>query len=212
MKARRLRPPLAYTVVPRAWPGETAVCIGGGPSLTREDVEYCRGRARVIAINDAYRLAPWADVLYAADQKWWAWHQGVRSFEGEKYTVDVATAKRFGVQLLAKTGYHGLETENRSGLKLGQDSGYQAIGLAVHLGASRILLLGYDMRGGHWFGSHPDNTRPPFTACKIAYATLPAALAVVGVEVVNCSRQTTLDMFPRMALADALTETREAVA
>src|SRR6478609_8593286 len=39
--------------VPKLWPGETFVVIGGGASLTHEDVAYCRDRARVVAIKEA---------------------------------------------------------------------------------------------------------------------------------------------------------------
>ena len=58
--------------VPPIWRGATVVCLGGGPSLTAADAAQCRGRARVIAINDAYRLVPWADLLYFCDYRWWS--------------------------------------------------------------------------------------------------------------------------------------------
>ena len=59
--------------IPKMWTNSVAVCLGGGPSLNKEDIEYCREKkgVRFIAINDAYRLAPFADILYAADKKWW---------------------------------------------------------------------------------------------------------------------------------------------
>jgi hypothetical protein len=67
--------------VPEEWRGATAVCIGNGPSLTQAQVDFTRGardangRVRVIAINDAFKLAPWADVLYFCDDKWWQWRR-----------------------------------------------------------------------------------------------------------------------------------------
>jgi hypothetical protein len=68
--------------VPPEWVGETAAILASGPSLTREQCEAVRGKAKVIAVNnqaidtdcDGVRvpaMAPWADVLYAADAKWW---------------------------------------------------------------------------------------------------------------------------------------------
>ena len=45
--------------VPRLWPGETVAILGGGPSLTPADVDFCRDKARVIAIKEAHRLAPY---------------------------------------------------------------------------------------------------------------------------------------------------------
>ena len=189
------RPTLPRPSVPRLWPGETVVCVGTGPSLTQADVDLCRGRTRVIAVNNAYQVAPWADVLYAADDKWWSWHKGAPTFAGLKYTIAPTRRAWPGLVVLRNTGQHGLERDP-SGLRTGLNSGYQAIGLAVHLGASRIVLLGYDMMGDHYFGSHPDKTRPPFAPCLKAFATLPGPLAEAGVEVVNATRRTALKTFP----------------
>ena len=68
--------------VPRLWPGATVACLGCGPSLNADQVVLLRGRARVIAINDAWRVAPWADVLYGCDGRWWRKHGGVPGFGG----------------------------------------------------------------------------------------------------------------------------------
>ena len=69
---------VARPSVPKLWPNSTVVCIGTGPSLTQADVDLCCSQARVIAVNDAYRMAPLADVLYAADDK-----QRVYRFDGD---------------------------------------------------------------------------------------------------------------------------------
>lgn len=187
----------------------TFVLIGGGPSLTREDVEAVRGRAFVIAINDAYKLAPWADVLYAADSCWIEWHEGVLSFKGEKYTIAAHdTTQRSGWVVMGNAGTHGLE-RNPTALRTGFNGGYQAINLAVHLGAKRIALLGYDMAPAedgrnHWFGEHPDKTNPPYLQMRAAFDTLVEPLAEVGVEVINCSRHTALLTFPCRPIEDFL--------
>jgi hypothetical protein len=197
-------------VVPVLCPGGTVVCLGGGPSLTPEDVNRCQGQATVIAINDAYRLAPWADVLYAADARWWKVHQGVPSFAGLKYSLQPDAARWPGVQILQNTGSEGLELAP-TGLRTGRNGGYQAINLAVSLGATRILLLGYDMQRlpgqpSHWFGEHPPTLRAysPYEDFCVMFTMLVAPLQQVGVTVINCSRQTALTCFPRMPLEDAL--------
>jgi hypothetical protein len=196
-----------YATVARVWPGSTVVCLGGGPSLTPADVDACRGQARVIAINDAYRLAPWADVLYACDDQWWKWHAGVPSFTGLKYSLTLPSNNTWGVQILRNDGPHGLATKPDS-LRTGSNGGYQAINLAVHLGAARILLLGYDMARAagktHWFGEHPKGAPPPFARMLQAFPTLVAPLAALGVEVVNCTPTTALRTFPRRALRECL--------
>lgn len=196
-------------VVPRCWPGETFVLLGCGPSLTEADVDACRGQARVIAINQAYTLASWADVLYACDARWWAWHKGVPAFAGLKYALEKDAARWPGVQVLKNTGTEGLERD-ASGVKTGKNSGFQAINLAVHLGAAKILLLGYDMHGAHFFGDYPwAPTIPPFHSFLDRFATLVEPLKALGVEVVNCTPRSALKAFPFQPLAQALGVSQE---
>jgi len=64
-------PSSEFWTVPRLWPGETVFIIGGGPSVRGQNIEALRGR-RVIAINSSYLVAPWADYLIFADERWWA--------------------------------------------------------------------------------------------------------------------------------------------
>lgn len=200
----------ALPVVPRLCPGGTVVCIGGGPSLTREDVEHCQGKATVIVVNDGYRLAPWADALMASDSAWWALHKGVPSFAGLKYCLE-PSARLWGVTVLQNTGEEGLELEP-TGLRSGRNSGAAAIGLGVHVGAARILLLGYDMQApdgearSHWFGAHQTPLRggSPYDLFREKFLTMVAPLAAAGVTVLNCSRSSALEAFPRLSLAEVL--------
>lgn len=195
--------------VPRLFPGETVCCLGSGPSLTLADVEAVRGRVRVIAINTSYQLAPWADCLYAADKKWIDWHDGVPSFTGPKYSIEsLDQTTRPDWQVLRNTGFTGLELDP-TGLRTGYNSGYQAINLAVHFGAARILLIGYDLSPSpegrtHWHGDHPDHQPSPYGAMLEAFPSLVSPLKDAGVTVVNCSRRTALGCFPSVALEDEL--------
>jgi hypothetical protein len=186
----------------------TLVCIATGPSLCAEDVEMCRGQ-HVVAVNDAGRLlCPWADVLYAADMRWWQHYKGVPEFTGLKYSL---TSTRFAdVQLLRNTGVDGIEIDP-SGLRTGQNSGYQAMNLAIHLGAVRIILLGYDLGKTahgrtHFFGEHPVGVRSssPYQSFIAHFDRARGALAKLGVEVLNCTKHTHLLCFPRMSLEQAL--------
>ena len=205
--------PFPYARVERLWPGETAACIASGPSLTREDVELLRGRVRTIAINTSYRMAPWADVLYAADHQWWDWHKGAPDFPGMKFSTSRPVFKKWGVKVLRRgddqwSGRDGLSLDP-STLALGKDSGYQAINLAVLFGATRILLLGYDMSRApdgrrHWHPDHPTPTPNLYREFMVFYPGLAARLEEAGIEVINCTRWTALDVFPKAQLAEAL--------
>lgn len=193
--------------VPKLWPGETVVVFGGGPSLTREDVDYCRGKARAIAIKEAWQLAPWADAMYGCDAKFWRYYGGVPSFDGLKFALE-PQQKWPGVQVLRNLGAEGLSLDP-TGLTHGNNSGYQAIGLAVHLGAARIVLLGFDMwQDEHgqqnWFGKHPNHVDSPYAVFLHRFTTIVEPLKAAGVEVINCSRRTMLKAFPRQPLEEVL--------
>lgn len=196
------------TDVPELWPGETVAILGGGKSLTADQVNACRGRVRVIGINDAYRLAPWADLLWFCDEKWFNWHRaGVLSFRGQVATLENYHLRDVvpGLWCLHNVGQTGLYPE-RWGVMTGGNSGYQCINLAVHLGARRILLLGYDMKPGHWFGDHPKATQPHVYAGTMLpkFPTLVEPLKQRGVEVINCTPGSALACFPKADLADCL--------
>ncbi len=196
-----------YASVPRSWEGETAVLLGTGPSLTQADVDACRGTARILAIKDAIQWAPDADCWYGCDAPVWAYY-GPRclAFAGLKYTLDPKAAA--WAQVLQNTGFTGLES-TPTGLRTGKNSGYQGIGLAVHLGVRRIVLLGYDLQADPNGRTHviarPYSTRvSPFRDFLPLFATLVAPLAALGIPIINASRETALTCFPRLSLAEAL--------
>lgn len=166
---------------------------------------------RVIAINDAHRLAPWADVLYSSDQRWYQHYEGVPGFVGEKYGIrPLRVPPEWRVTVLENTGIDGVERAP-TGLRNGRNSGFAAINLAVHFGAKRVLLLGYDMgvppgKKSHWFGEHPERIRTssPYPTFLAAFASMVDPLRRLGVTVINCSRETALETFPRQPLEEAL--------
>jgi len=211
-----------WATIPRLWDGELAACIACGPSLDPQDIEAIEGRAKTIVINDAYRIAGWADLLYACDAPWWdrfaqdhLWEvdgkqwAGALNFKGHRVTQDAGAAYRWGlIHVEGKKG-EGISLDPTY-IHTGNNSGLQALNLAALLGARRIVLLGYDMgrTGGraHWFGDHPAGLqkRTPFDRCIPAFEEAAPMLAVAGVEVVNASRETALTCFPRQPIKEAL--------
>lgn len=193
--------------VPRLWPNSTIAILASGPSVTADDVNACRGRARVIAIKNSIELAPWADVLYACDKKWWLAHPETVAVQVPKYGLEIVRG-RPDVTVLQQGTKSGLETDP-SRLATGQNSGYQAINLAVHLGASKIVLLGYDMQPDgdrhRWHGWHPyGKTIPPYAHFLPHFKSLIEPLRALGVAVINATRVSALDAFPKMSLSEAL--------
>jgi len=196
------------TAVARVWPAATVVIIGTGPSLTKADVDACRGRAKVIAIKQAIEYAPWADCLYAsgadASRFWNRVGPELTWYEGLRYTLDPKAAAFATV--LQNTGELGLERAP-TGLRTGRNSGTAAINLAYHLGAARIILLGFDFQFAtkhHYFGNHFHNIPPPVEDFRRMLPPIVEALAAEGVSVVNCSRETSITCVPRLSLDEAL--------
>ena len=199
-------------VVPRLCPGGTVLCIASGPSLALEDVEHARSRVdAVIAVNDSWTLAPWANAVMASDGAWWLVHDGLRQFPGLKYCLDKAGTRVKGVVVLKRTGEEGLELDP-TGLRTCRNSGGAAINLAVHFGAKRVVLLGYDMsmpkglKREHFFGQHkfPLRGGSPYPMFRDAFKKMVAPLKEAGVDVVNCSRYTELDAFRKRDLREEL--------
>jgi len=206
--------------VPRIWPGETVVITACGPSLTAEQVADHSEDCRMIAISDSYKLNPKAHILYSCDARWWQWHKNALDFRGVR--IGLAWNKnindwnpgwkdhdRSNIFCLAGTGETGLESDPQ-GLRTGGNSGYQAINLAVHLGAKRIILLGYDMQPDpagrhHFFGDHPgDIPPPPYDLFIEPFRSLVDPLKELKIDVINCTPSSALDCFPAAKLEEAV--------
>lgn len=99
-----------------------------------------------------------------------------------------------------------------NGVATGQNSGYQAINIAVLAGATRIILLGYDMQHAadgrqHWFGDHPVKERAGvFSAFLHNFRKAAPVLAKLGVEVINCSPGSALDCFKHEKIESVLAD------
>lgn len=216
-------------MVDRAWEGETVVCIAGGPYLSETDLALVEGRFPAIAVNDAYLVAPWADVVYFADHRWWKWHtDGIAkrfawanfskeeqraafaAFKGQKCTIEntgmmISDPEVF---MLHNLGSEGL-CEKPNGLHTGSNSGYQAMNIAYLAGAKRILMLAYDMRfagrSTHAHDGHPHkHPEDVYSGYARNFKTMLPQLTRAGVEVINCTPGSRIDAFPIRSLASIL--------
>lgn len=205
-----------FSAVQKIWTDETVVCIAGGPSLTAEQCNAVReAGCKIIAINDAYRLAPFADVCYFADSRWWEWHKDradFKAFAGQRCTIFTTgmLVEDPDVHFLRNGGREGLCSEPWQ-IATGQNSGYQALNIAVHSGTKKIIMLGYDAqdpipgRPNHWFGEHP--TQEPATIYALyrkSMQEIAPLLKAVGVSCINCSPDSAITAFEKQPLSEAL--------
>jgi hypothetical protein len=196
------------------WAGATCVVIASGPSLNAFDCEAVRqwraadpGARKVIVINSSYRLAPWADALYACDEAWWIENLAAakKSFEGEFWTQSTADVGEVMNRVVSEPRF-GLG-RIPGVIHQGGNSGYQAINLAYQWGAHHIVLLGFDMAASagrkHWHAPHAKHvtTEHDYAGWNERFWELQADLLEDGVSVVNASRSTALTQFPRVPLS-----------
>ena len=187
------------------WPGETAVVMASGPSLTDADIETVRqwreaeeGR-RVIVTNTTFRSALWADVLFFHDYKWWRKfsHEVGANFKGECVTISSVSSEK--VYQLTRPTFESFG-----------NSGTGGAALAILAGCTKVVLLGCDAKwiGGkrHHFGDHPTGlgNAMSFRKWPAGWKRLHGHAQGKGVEVLNASRDTAIDCIPRVQLEDAL--------
>lgn len=200
-----------FSRVLREWEGETVALIGSGPSLTQEQCNAVRS-LNTIAVNNAYLFCPWADIIYAADARWWGWNPQALKLPAYKVSIEQHMKVEFPLDVhvlrnLDKGDPTGLSLDP-TGLKTGCNSGYQALNLAVLLGAKRIILLGYDYRFDNGRAHFPggDHPVPSFENHLVGYAqkfsSIENKLIELGIEVLNATPGTALNAFPKVRLED----------
>ena len=136
--------------IPPIYKGKTIFILGGGPTL----LELLNGveinNNPVIGINNAFRLGEWVDVLWFADSRFYWWYRkDIDQFNGLKLTYDrhpelMGSVKRQPcLHVVNGRSGHGLSFDR---INFNASSGGSSINVAFHLGAKRVILLGFDMR------------------------------------------------------------------
>jgi len=175
--------------------------VGGGPSLKGFDWERLRDKY-VIVVCRAYQKVPWAKILYFTDKRFFEWYPDLISFKGIK--VSGGKTEHPDIINYRFTGADGIELI-KGRLRHGNNSGYAAINLAIQCGAKTIILLGFDMGGGHWHQEHPIPTRPHVYNKMIPhFDSLAEQAKKLGVTILNASPESRLEAFPKITLEQAL--------
>lgn len=193
--------------VPRLWAGETVVILASGSSMNeRVAREVYNSGLPSIAINNTFKLAPFASMIYAADKEWWLHPSNAEVFSLTGMLVSVSQVND-KVLRLRNTGKNGYDPEPHS-VRTGGNSGYQALHIAISAGAKRVLLVGYNMGGPHWHGRHLPGLRESpqehYGRFRQSFDTIVKPAADLGVEVLNCTPGTALKAFPLRCLEDEL--------
>ncbi|HEU4769898.1 MAG TPA: hypothetical protein VFS77_21210 [Pyrinomonadaceae bacterium] len=216
------------------------VCLAGGPSLTQKQADFVRGKARVIAINNAHLMCEWADVLYFPDAPFYRWHtQGhadiavkhmglsaaevskrFREFAGQKCSLDVSNIPDAAVHKL-KWANNLMWSDDPGVLAKGEHghAGLQVIQMAALAGGDPIILLGFDAREpkrgekSHWFGEHvKPSPANVYGKYRRSYAIAEPEIKKRGIRIINASPGTAIESFEKMSLEDAFAACAEPAA
>lgn len=176
-------------------------------------------RVTTLAVNRGFELAPWADVLYAADASFWERYPAALQFPRLKCSA-MAQKLKPGHDVVRVGIFRDAEGRDRpmrgpiGTVAGGGNSGFQAVNLAAQFGARRIVLVGFDFGGPHWHGDHAAPLRNPRQSTLAEWRqTMDAAAPVYaewGVEVLNVSPISALTAYPVVSMVDALSEELEA--
>lgn len=199
---------MLLTTPRRDWAGSDVYIIGGGPSLRGFDWRRLFG-CHTIGLNHAYQLgALVCSLCFFSDANFWEENrEGLESFAAPVVThLEGVTAPWVCALPRREGGLH------HDALGYGNTSGVGGINLALVLGATRVLLLGFDGQPDSkgrpnwhnrlsevaWPGIY-DSFVPGFT--QVA-ADLPRVFP--GCEIINLTPGTKLTCFPTARLEDFL--------
>lgn len=159
-------------------------------------------------------MAPWADALYFCDSHFVTDQPELfKNFEGRVLTLEnyKLREKLPKLECLKNDGATGF-SDLTDRIRHGKNSGYQAMHVAAHLGARRIVMLGFDMKPGpagrlHFFGNRSTRTTPPSVYSTFMVPKFPAfarELARRAIDVVNATPGSALDCFRTATIQEAL--------
>lgn len=190
--------------VPQEWsPEEVCFVLCSGESIGPKAKQIQRLKGRFIAVRHGVLIKPDADVLFMSGEG----HGEilatlVKQFRG---THAIVRGKHYpilpeSVRRVTRTKDHDHLCELRDHV-CGYDTGTSAINLAYHFGAKTIVMLGYDMCGGH-FCKHPLQNPPAdhFRRHMEPLKRLNADARSKGVRIVNCSPISAVTAFEKQPL------------
>lgn len=227
-----------YWSIPKIWEGSTAIIIGGGPSILKQfevplpliQAVYSKQSPpnvyspyleplhdkHVIAVNMAYKLGDWIDVLFFGDSKYWAANkQELVKFKGLRVTCGLGIPPDKRLKMLRRANRNptlanfGICTLDQY-VCWNNNSGAAAINLAVHFGVKRIILLGFDMsldegNNQHWhkfYAGDKATVQTTFNSHLKGFPAIARDLKALGIECINANPESKIPDFVKMNYKD----------
>ena len=194
---------------PRIWPGSTVYILGGGPSLLNNDLTLIH-KERCIGVNNSVFLGDWVDICWFGDVKWWNWHKArLRDYKGLIVTCNMKMRKWKRMKTLSRGKPQGID-ERATHVSWNRNSGASAINLAYHFGASRVVLLGFDMQRvndkKNWHDDHKEKRHDPFPRHLRPFGQIARDAMSLDLEIINATPGSAIKQFPIMSLNNLINE------
>ena len=204
-------------IIPKIWEGETVFIIGGGPSLKDMDLAPLQYQ-RTIGTNQAFRDFPWVSVLYFGDCGFYSLvYKALNKWKGLKVTSCARVPEQGKgwphIRRVGRSKPFGLETTKQGFIAWNGNTGASAINIAFWLGASRVVLLGFDMRPDNdnssihnWHNYYPKR-HPKFNPYDLhmkGWPMISKDAAKAGLEIINATPNSAITQFKYIPLGDLI--------
>ena len=211
-----------------AWFGKRCFLIGGGPSLENFNPSLLKDEL-VIGTNKAF-LKFNSTINYAMDIGFFnritnpsfntelerktrtAWN----SYGGIKLFLQVMPKFNFGdgIFVVKKLADRQISLDIEKGIYPGKNSGFGALMLAISLGATKIGLVGYDLKVDlerektHWHDGYlnqtPRGLQRKLDNFRLEFEEFAPAIRQLGIEVVNLNPDSALRCFTFSTIGEML--------
>lgn len=218
-------PPGGRWRVESHWLGETVFVVASGPSLRHVNVDLIRGR-KILCINSAYELVPFASMVYFGDARWWKAHKHTLVHSSIAMVTCSGLIKDPRVLWIDRlkpvspsTGY----TDNRNAVASQRTSLQGGMNLAAHLNSNdhvkgKIVLIAADMgrdpktgqshgHQPHKWPARPGNVTWDEQMRHLKWIVEP--LKTRGIDVINTSMGSRIPWWPKMTLEDFLAKEKQ---
>ena len=144
---------------PEEMRGETVFILGGGPSFDPRFLYLLRDE-KVVSLNNSVFYCWWSS-LFFCDRKWLKWNaEWLNKWRGKIYTT-MSSHQSYCDSPMRIFRHRMSEWDpDDLGVLCGIDSGSQSIDLVWKSGASKIVLLAFDMSfesgKSHWHEGYPE--------------------------------------------------------
>lgn len=227
--------------IPKIWNDGECWIMGGGSSIIQQfhipssvvDKVYTKKEPlsayspymaaihskHVIGVNMAYQLGNWIDFCFFGDDAWFNLHrEQLREFRGVKVSCAPIFDKPSYKNKQEKIKYvpqnrsrtHGI-SDTPNTVSWNANSGAAAINLAYHFGATKIVLVGFDMKhndagNSHWHNEYQVTKRAVFPRHLKGFPAIALDAERLGITILNASPDSAIDVFPRHSVEDILND------